>query len=320
MYNRDRNRNEKSSDKGFAKGRGRDGEGFRSKGGPRAAGKDNERPRGRDMSRPSRDMGRPSREMDRPQRFDDQPEEIAEDRLEGRNSVIEALRANRTINKILIAKGDTEGSINQIIGMARDKNVILQEVDRSRLDMISSTKSHQGVIAFVAMKDYVEIDDIINNAKAKGEDPFIIILDEITDPHNFGSVLRTANAVGAHGVIIPKRRAVGLTAAVAKVAAGAVEYVPVARVTNISQTINELKKRNIWVAGTDSTGDKSFYEQDLKGPIALVIGSEGKGMAKIVRDSCDYVVKIPMKGDISSLNASVAGAVVMYEIMRQRGL
>ena len=301
MYKRDNKRDDKGFDKGFSKGRGKSFEPSQS----RRPARDNDRPRGRDTERKPRP--------------DDTTEEIAEDRLEGRNSVIEALRANRTINKLLIAKGDTEGSINQIIGMARERNIIIQEVDRQRLDMISSTKAHQGVIAFVAMKDYVEIDEIINNAKAKGEDPFIIILDEITDPHNLGSILRTANAVGAHGVIIPKRRAVGLTAVVSKVAAGAVEYVPVARVTNISQAISDLKKKNIWVAGTDSTGDKYFYEQDLKGPIALVIGSEGKGMAKIVRDSCDYVVKIPMKGDISSLNASVAGAVVMYEIMRQRG-
>lgn len=297
MQNRNRRNDDKGFDKGFPKGRGKDA--------GRQRNRDSEKPRTRDN--------------DRPRRFEEPAAEIAEDRLEGRNSVIEALRANRTINKILIAKGDTEGSINQIIGMARERNIIIQEVDRQRLDMISSTKAHQGVIAFVAMKDYVEVDEILDIAKVKGEAPFIIILDEITDPQNLGSILRTANAVGVHGVIIPKRRAVGLTAVVSKAAAGAVEYVPVARVTNIAQTINDLKKKNIWVAGTDSTGDKYYYEHDLKGPIALVVGSEGKGMAKIVRESCDYVVKIPMKGDISSLNASVAGAVVMYEIMRQRG-
>lgn len=287
----------KGFDRGFSKGSGRD----------------NERPRRRGPEKPS------SRDNERPRRFEEVNEELAEDRLEGRNSVIEALRANRTINKLLIAKGDTEGSINQIIGMARERNIIIQEVDRQRLDMMSSTKAHQGVIALVAMKDYVEVDDIVAAAREKGEEPFIIILDEITDPHNLGSVLRTANAVGAHGVIIPKRRAVGLTAAVSKAAAGAVEYVPVARVTNIAQTINDLKKKNIWVAGTDATAEKYYYEHDLKGAIALVIGSEGKGMTKVVRDACDFVIKIPMKGDISSLNASVAGAVVMYEIMRQRG-
>lgn len=296
MYNRNRRNDDKSFDRGFPKGRGDAG-----------------RQRSRDEKLRQRDTEKP-RKFEEPEN-----NEPAEDRLEGRNSVIEALRANRTINKILIAKGDTEGSINQIIGMARERNIIIQEVDRQRLDMISSTKAHQGVVAFVAMKDYVEVDEILDIAKAKGEAPFIIILDEITDPHNLGSVLRTANAVGAHGVIIPKRRAVGLTAVVAKTAAGAVEYVPVARVTNIAQTINDLKKKNIWVVGTDSTGDKYYYEQDLKGPIAIVVGSEGKGMSKIVRESCDFVVKIPMKGDISSLNASVAGAVVMYEIMRQRG-
>jgi len=355
MYNRDSKKDDRGFDKSSPKGRNKDASRPYSKDVSRPyskdvsrpyskdvsrpyskdtekpRGKDVERPRtGRDAERPSskyterphgRDLDRPrtSRDSERPRRSEEPVEEVAEDRLEGRNSVIEALRANRTINKLLIAKGDTEGSINQIIGMARERKIIVQEVDRQRLDMLSSTKAHQGVIAFVAMKDYVEVDEIIAIAKAKGEDPFIVILDEITDPHNLGSVMRTVDAVGAHGVIIPKRRAVGLTAAVSKAAAGAVEYVPVARVVNISQTINDLKKKNIWVVGADSSGDKYYYEHDLKGPIALVVGSEGEGMTKLVRESCDFVVKIPMKGDISSLNASVAGAVLMYEIMRQRG-
>jgi len=240
------------------------------------------------------------------------------DRLEGRNPVIEALKSGRSINRIYVAKGEKEGSINQIIAMARQKHIIIQEVDRAKLDNMSLSNSHQGVIALTAVKDYVEVDDILERAAESGRPPFIIILDEITDSHNLGSILRTANAVGAHGVIIPKRRAVGLTAVVSKASAGAVEYVPVARVTNIVQTIEKLKKENIWVAGTDSTGDKTYFESDLTGPIALVIGSEGEGMGKLVRESCDFVVSIPMMGQISSLNASVAAAVVMYEILRQR--
>jgi 23S rRNA (guanosine2251-2'-O)-methyltransferase len=241
-----------------------------------------------------------------------------QDRLEGRNSVMEAIKANRTINKILVQKGEKEGSIRQIIASAKEKGIVVQETDRLNLDRISTTHAHQGVIAYVSFKDYVEIDDILKNAESKGEAPFIIILDGITDAYNLGSVLRTADAVGAHGVIIPKRRAVGLNAAVSKASAGAIEYMPVARVTNISQTIEYLKKKNIWVVGTDLSGEKSFYESDLKGSIALVIGSEGHGMAKLVAEKCDYVINIPMKGQITSLNAAVAGAIIMYEILKQR--
>lgn len=240
------------------------------------------------------------------------------DILEGRNPIIEALKANRAINKILVAKGEREGSINYITALAKEKGIVVQEVDKAKLDSLSSTHAHQGIIAHVAVKDYVEPDDILKVAEERGEPPFIIILDEITDPHNLGSILRTADAVGAHGVIIPKRRAAGLSSTVAKASAGAVEYVPVARVTNIGQTIDYLKSRNIWVVGTDQSGRETFYESDLKGPIALVIGSEGEGMGKLVKEKCDFVVKIPMKGNISSLNASVAAAVIMYEILKQR--
>lgn len=240
------------------------------------------------------------------------------DKLEGRNSVLEALKANRTINKILIAKGEKEGSIKQIIALAREKAVVVQDVDRVKLDNISSTHSHQGVIAYVAVKEYVDVDDILSMAESKGEQPFIVILDEISDAYNLGSILRTADAVGAHGVVIPKRRAVGLNSAVSKAAAGAVEYVPVARVTNIAQTIDYLKKKNIWVVGTDASGRESFYKNNLKGPVALVIGSEGQGMGRLVREKCDFIVNIPMKGQISSLNAAVAGAIVMYEVLKQR--
>ncbi|MCX7923701.1 MAG: 23S rRNA (guanosine(2251)-2'-O)-methyltransferase RlmB [Clostridia bacterium] len=241
------------------------------------------------------------------------------DKLEGRNPVLEALKAGRSINKIMIARGDREGSIKQLIALAREKGIIVSEVERSFLDNISSTHAHQGVIAFVSVKEYVDVDDILKIAEEKGEPPYLLILDEIADPHNLGSMLRTADAVGVHGVVIPKRRAIGLTASVAKASAGAVEYVPVARVTNIAQTIEYLKKKNVWVVGTDASGEKAFFESDLKGPIAVVIGSEGEGMGKLVKESCDFVVNIPMKGQISSLNASVAGAIVMYEVLRQRG-
>ena len=240
------------------------------------------------------------------------------DKLEGRNSVLEALKSGRSINRLFVAKGDREGSVNQIIALARQSHIFIQEVDRAKLDAMSQTFAHQGVIALTAAKDYVEVDDILKAAADSGRPPFIIILDEITDAHNLGSILRTANAVGAHGIIIPKRRAVGLTAVVSKASAGAIEYVPVARVTNIVQTIEALKKQNIWVAGTDSTGEKAYFDSDLTGAIALVIGSEGEGMGKLVRESCDFVVNIPMMGQITSLNAAVAGAVVAYEILRQR--
>jgi 23S rRNA (guanosine2251-2'-O)-methyltransferase len=240
------------------------------------------------------------------------------DRIEGRNPVIEALKSGRSINKILISKGEREGSIKQIIALAKEKRIVLQEVDRSKLNSLSLTHSHQGVIAYVAIKDYVDVDDILAIAESKGEQVFLIILDGITDAHNLGSILRTANSVGAHGVIIPKRRSVGLNAAVSKASAGAIEYVPVACVTNIAQTIETLKKKNIWVVGTDMTGEKPFFKNDLKGNIALVIGSEGEGTSRLVLEKCDFVVNIPMKGQISSLNAAVAGAIVMYEILRQR--
>jgi len=248
----------------------------------------------------------------------DEEQDGSLDKLEGRNSVLEALKSGRSINKIIIAKGEKEGSIRRIMTIAREKKIIIQELERTNLDAMSSTHSHQGVIAFVAMKNYVEVDDILKIAEDKGELPFILILDEITDPNNLGAILRTADAVGVHGVIIPKRRAVGLTTAVAKSSAGAIEYVPVARVTNISQTIDDLKKKNIWIVGTDSSGEKPYYESDLKGAIALVIGSEGEGMGKLIAKNCDFVVNIPMKGKISSLNASVAGAVVMFEVFKQR--
>lgn len=243
---------------------------------------------------------------------------LTEDKLEGRNPVLEALKAERPIDKILVQKGERAGSVVRIITLARQKKIVVQEVEKQKLDSLSSTRAHQGVIAFVAMHQYVELEDILSKAADKGEHPFIILVDEIHDPHNLGSILRTANAAGAHGVVIPKRRSVGLTAVVAKASAGAIEYVPVARVTNLAQTIDKLKEQGIWIVGADMEGEQNFYEANLEGPIGLVVGSEGEGIGRLIKEKCDFLVKIPMKGEITSLNASVAGAIMMYEILRQR--
>lgn len=241
-----------------------------------------------------------------------------QDKIEGRNPVIEALKSGRTINKIFVAKGEREGSIRQIIAMAKDKSIVLQFVDMNKLNSMSTTNSHQGVIAFVSAAKYVEVEDIIKNASVKGEEPFLIILDEIVDPQNLGSIIRSADAAGVHGVIIPKRRAVGLTSVVAKASAGAIEYVPVARVSNIAYTIDKLKSLGVWVVGTDSDAGSTLFDSNLKGPIALLIGSEGKGISKLLKEKCDFLINIPMRGTISSLNAAVASAIVMYEVVRQR--
>ena len=248
-------------------------------------------------------------------RYNDERENS--DFVEGRNSVIEALKSDREINKIMVAKG-TVGSVISIIGKAKEKSIAVQEVDRAKLDYISDTGNHQGVIAYVSPKEYVEVEDILEIAKEKGEDPFIVILDGVEDGHNLGSIIRTADITGVHGVIIPKRRAVGLNSVVSKASAGAIEYVPVARVTNIANVIDKLKDNGVWVAGTDADGEESFFDADLSGGIALVIGGEGKGMSRLIHDKCDYVLSIPMGGNVNSLNASVAGAIVMYDIYRNR--
>lgn len=237
--------------------------------------------------------------------------------IEGRNPVIEAIKNDREIDKIMIANGAKEGSIKKITAMAKEKSIIIQYVDRNKLDEISTSHSHQGVIANVSEYKYFELDDLIQNAKDKGEDPFFIILDEITDPHNLGSIIRTADAVGAHGVIIPKRRSVHITPTVVKASAGAVEYVPVCKVTNIVNTIKTLKDHGLWIAAADMDG-QTFYEQNLTGPIGLVIGSEGFGISRLVKKNCDYIVKMPMVGNVTSLNASVAGSILLYEIFKQR--
>ena len=214
-------------------------------------------------------------------------------------------------------KGNVEGTIRRIVGIAKEKGVVVQEVVKQKLDEMSQTKNHQGVIAIVSEHEYADVEDIINSAESKGEKPFIIILDNITDPHNLGAIIRTAECAGAHGVIIPKRRSVGLTAVVGKTSAGAIEYMPVARVTNIARTIDDLKSRGIWVACADMGGD-DYFDTSLDGALALVIGSEGEGVSRLVKEKCDFTVSIPMYGKISSLNASVAAALLMYEAVRQR--
>lgn len=240
--------------------------------------------------------------------------------IEGRIPVLEALRAGRPINKLLVAKGAREGSIREVLAAARAAGVVIQEVDRQRLDSLARGRNHQGVIALVAAHRYCDLDEILRRAEASGEDPFLLVLDGIEDPQNLGSLLRTADAVGLHGVIIPERRAVGLTETVAKVSAGAVEYVPVARVTNLTRTLKELKERGLWVVGTHQDARELYYQARLTGPLAVVIGSEGKGMSRLVAEQCDFTVRIPMRGRISSLNAAVAGAILLYEARRQRDL
>ncbi len=238
--------------------------------------------------------------------------------VEGRNAVLELLKSNREINKVLIAKGDRQGSINEIISTCKDKGVVFQEVEKAKLDDISQTNHHQGVIAYASPIEYVEIEDILKIAKKRKEEPFIIIADEIEDPHNLGALIRTAEIAGCHGLIIPKRRAAQVTETVSKVSCGATEYLPIARVNNINDAIDELKEAGVWVYGTDGSAKKMYFEEDLTGPIAIIIGSEGRGMNKLTMKKCDVLLKIPMKGHITSLNASVSGGIVIFEAVKQR--
>ena len=237
--------------------------------------------------------------------------------IEGRNAVLEAFRAGKTIDKLFVQDGCHDGSVLSITREARKVNAIIQYVDKERLDAMSKTGKHQGVIAYAAAYSYAEVEDILAAVREKGEDPFIFILDNIEDPHNLGAIIRTANLAGAHGVIIPKRRAVGLTATVARTSAGALNYTPVAKVTNIAATIDELKKEGLWFVCADMDGE-IMYRQNLKGPIGLVIGNEGEGVGRLIKEKCDFTASIPMKGNIDSLNASVAAGVLAYEIVRQR--
>ena len=241
----------------------------------------------------------------------DRPEELAEGMIEGRNAVTEALRSGRTINKVFLADGDTDRALGRLAAMAKDSGAVVVRIDRRKLNEMSQTGAHQGIIASVAAHEYVTVEDMLAAAEAKGE--------ALSDPHNLGAILRTAECAGAHGVIIPKRRSVGLTAVVGKASAGAVEYMPVARVSNLAATIRDLKQRGIWIFGTAANGNTTLYHADLKGPAAIVIGNEGVGMSRIVAESCDFLVSIPMKGHISSLNASAAAAILLYEAVRQRG-
>ena len=238
--------------------------------------------------------------------------------IEGRNAVTEALRSGVPIDKLYIAKGETDRTLGRIAAAARKSGVVVVEADRRKLDAMSVTHSHQGVIAAAAVQAYTPVEDILQKAAERGEAPLLVVCDEISDPHNLGAIIRTAECAGAHGVIIPKRRSAGLTAVVAKTSAGAVSYLPVARVPNIPALLKDLKKQGIWVFGTAAGGGVPLYEADLRGPAAIVIGSEGDGMGRLVGENCDFQVSIPMKGQINSLNASAAAAILLYEALRQR--
>ena len=242
---------------------------------------------------------------------------MSDDLIMGRNTVLEALRSKRDIHKIWIAEGATKGQIQQVIAVAKENKVMIQTAPKKKLDQMVEG-NHQGVIAQVAAYQYAEIDDIFKLAESRQEDPFILLLDELEDPHNLGSILRTADASGVHGIIIPKRRAVGLTATVAKSSTGAIEHIPVARVTNLSRTIEELKERGVWIAGTDAKGSQDYRLMDGTMPLGIVIGSEGKGISRVIKEKCDFLFHLPMVGHVTSLNASVAASLLMYEVYRKR--
>ena len=253
-----------------------------------------------------------------PRRDDRARDQEADGLIEGRNAVIEALRSGTAIDKIYIAKGDTDAALGHIAAKGKAAGAVVVNVDRRKLDFMSRNHSHQGVIAISAVREYAEVEDLLQRARERGEQPLLVVCDELSDPHNLGAVIRTAECAGAHGVIIPKRRSAGLTAVVAKTSAGAVAHLPVARVPNLTQTLQDLKKQGIWVFGTAADGETALYDADLKGPAALVIGSEGSGMSRLVAQQCDFRLSIPMRGRLNSLNASAAAAIVLYEAVRQR--
>lgn len=240
------------------------------------------------------------------------------DQVEGRNAVLELLESGRDINKILVANGEKHGSIHKILAIAKERKIIVTEIEKNKLNQIAQTPNNQGVIAIVPPYDYCEVEDILDEAKRKNEKPFILILDGIEDPHNLGSIIRTAETAGVHGIIIPKRRAASVNSTVSKVSAGAVEYMKITRVNNINETIRYLKEQDVWICGTDMDTDTIYTKQDYKMPIAIVIGSEGFGMSRLVKENCDFLVKIPMKGRITSLNASVSAGIIMYEVVKNR--
>ena len=244
--------------------------------------------------------------------------EITNEIIEGRNAVIEALRADRAIDKIFINKGEVDKTLGHIASKARDKGIVVVECDRRKLDFMSVTKAHQGVIAVCAVRDYCSVSDILALAEQRGEAPFIIVCDEISDPHNLGAIIRSAECAGAHGLIIPKRRSAGLTAIVDKSSAGAAEHALIARVANIPAALQELKEKGLWIYGTDADGSCDLWHTDFTGAVALVIGSEGEGMGRLVKENCDFIVSLPMRGKVNSLNASAAAAITMYEVLRQR--
>jgi 23S rRNA (guanosine2251-2'-O)-methyltransferase len=243
---------------------------------------------------------------------------MTEEYIAGRNSILEALQSGRSINRVFVAKGERQGSIIQIVALAKEKGLVVQEVDKAKLDAMSGGIRHQGVAASVAPVEYAELEDILARASGAGEQSFLVLLDELEDPHNVGAILRTADAAGVHGVLMPKRRSCPLSGTVAKTSAGAVEYVPVARIGNVVQTIKQLQKQGFWIVGADMGGEKDYFDADLSGPIVVVVGSEGQGLGRLVKESCDLLVRIPMMGRISSLNASVACSLMLYEVVRQR--
>lgn len=241
-----------------------------------------------------------------------------EDQVEGRNPVIELIESGKDINKIYIAKGEKHGSITKIIAKAREKKIVIVEIERDKLNKMAQTENPQGVIALVPPFNYCSVDDILNEAKSKNEKAFILILDGIEDPHNLGSIIRTAETAGVHGVIIPKRRSASINSTVNKTSVGATSFMKIARVNNLNETIQYLKDNDVWIYGTDMNTDKMYYDEDMKGNVAIVIGSEGFGMSRLVKENCDFLIKIPMKGKITSLNASVSAGIVMYEVVKQR--
>ena len=251
-------------------------------------------------------------------REEDREEKRFDDQIEGRNSVLELLESGKDINKIYVTRGEKHGSINKILGIAKERRIIVVEKDKRQMDEMAQEDNYQGVIAIVPPFEYVEIQDILQNAAEKNEDPFVLILDGIEDPHNLGSIIRTAETAGVHGIIIPKRRAVSVNSTVNKASAGAVEHMKIARVTNITDAIDELKRVGLWICRTDINAEKYYYNQDLTGPLGIVIGNEGKGISEKVKKNCDFNVKIPMKGKITSLNASVSTGIIVYESVKQR--
>ena len=269
-----------------------------------------------DRGTPDRRQGERRKEARREEDY--QEEKRFDDQIEGRNSVLELLESGKDINKIFVTRGEKHGSINKILAIAKEKRIIVVEKDKKQMDEMAQEENYQGVIAIVPPFEYVEIEDILNTAKERGEDPFVLILDGIEDPHNLGSIIRTAETAGVHGIIIPKRRAASVNSTVNKTSAGAVEHMKIARVTNISDTIEELKQAGLWICGTDISAEKYYYNQDLTGPLGIVIGNEGKGISEKVKKNCDFNVKIPMKGKVTSLNAAVSTGIIVYEAVKQR--